>query len=139
MKRALIGLLAAALMAACSPSTEEAPAAEPAPVEMPAPETPPAEDLEPTRTRAETEAACTAQGGAWRPICRMQTLACVTTFEDAGKVCTDGSDCKSGRCLADGITDAGIETSGTCAANDDPCGCFTAIEDGKTLPGLCAD
>jgi hypothetical protein len=140
MKRILASLVAAVLMTACAPAPEEAPAApEPAPVTMPAPETPPGKVAAEPLVRAGTEASCAAVGGEWKPVCRMQQPACVTTFDDGGKACTDGSQCKSTRCLAAEMGEAGIEATGTCAPNDDPCGCFTLIEDGKTLPGLCAD
>ncbi|MBP9756638.1 MAG: hypothetical protein KBD40_16710, partial [Phenylobacterium sp.] len=46
-------------------------------------------------------AACTAKGGTVRPVCRMQRPACVIAYADAGKSCSDKSDCL-GRCLYQG-------------------------------------
>ena len=41
-------------------------------------------------------ASCKTAGGSWRPICRMQTPACVFTYADAGKACTDSTQCQGG-------------------------------------------
>lgn len=117
----LKSLLAAALtlvLMSCAPSTP------------PAPEMPPTPDV----------AACAAQGGTVGPVCRMQTLACVLSYADAGKTCSDKSDCR-GRCLYKGEapTDPAAVVTGRCQATSDPCGCFTTVVRGHVGPGLCVD
>jgi len=127
----LIALLAL-VAAACTP----APAPIPAEPAAPAAEAPPA-----AAPVADEAAACTSRGGAWQPICRMQTPACVMTFADAGKACTDGDDC-SGDCLAKPDAEFGADgaaATGICASNDDPCGCKQKIEDGKATAAICVD
>ncbi len=58
-------------------------------------------------------AACTQQGGVMRKVCLSQSLACVTPYPDAGKVCTDNSQCKGG--------------------------CFSEVVKGKVSSGFCRD
>ena len=85
-------------------------------------------------------AQCTANGGTVRPICRMQNPACVIAYADAGKVCSDKSDCQ-GRCLhqGDAPTDPAAAVTGQCQATSDPCGCFTTVVKGHVGPGMCVD
>jgi hypothetical protein len=71
----------------------------------------------------------------------MQQPACVMTFSDAGKPCTDGDDC-AGDCMAKtdaGFAQTGATTPGLCAVNDDPCGCKQTVEDGKATAAICID
>jgi len=86
-------------------------------------------------------AACAKVGGAIQPVCRMQAPMCVITFADAGKSCTDGDQCGSGRCYAaDSTASTGRPgATGQCTATNDPCGCFQRIEKGLAQPTLCAD
>jgi hypothetical protein len=122
--RWIAGLLVALAVAACAP-LEQAPA-QTASVEKPVP--------------ASTQSACVAQGGDWAPICRMQQPACVLSFSDAGKACTDSDQCQ-GNCYADlsqGPPD-GRAVVGRCAVNSNPCGCNARVEDGKATPTLCVD
>lgn len=84
-------------------------------------------------------AACAKAGGALQPVCRMQQPMCIIAFDDAGKSCTDGAQCGSGRCMAkDGVT-SGSPATGQCAANNDPCGCYTLLGGGVALATICAD
>ena len=86
-------------------------------------------------------AACTKAGGEVQPVCRMGNPMCVIAFADAGKGCTDGSQCGSGRCYAKGGASAagGDAATGQCAPTNNPCGCNQRIEDGVALPTLCVD
>ncbi len=84
-------------------------------------------------------ALCRANGGEVRPVCMRGNDYCVVPFSDGGKTCTDGAQCLSGRCFGDGKDDFDAEATGTCAANNDPCGCFQLVEDGKATPTLCVD
>ena len=85
--------------------------------------------------------ACAKAGGALQPVCRMQKPMCVITFADAGKSCTDGAQCGSGRCYAGTPTAAsgGTGATGQCAPTTNPCGCNQRVEDGVALPTLCVD
>lgn len=129
--RKLMAVLAFALAAACTPSTAPAPA-DPAPA--PAAEAPKPEN-------ATDEASCKSGGGEWRPVCRMQQPACVTTFPDAGKACSDGSEC-AGDCVSANTGEfpaAGATATGVCATNNDPCGCRQTITGGKANAAICVD
>lgn len=85
--------------------------------------------------------ACAKAGGAIQPVCLMQSPMCVITFADAGKSCTDGAQCGSGRCLAENPTSStgGPGATGQCSTTNDPCGCYQRIEKGVAQPTLCAD
>ena len=87
------------------------------------------------------EASCKAQGGNWRTVGMMQTEACEIRYPDAGKTCTDGSQCAGGMCLTDAATpeNAGARTTGVCQPTNMTFGCFSEVKDGVTQPGLCAD
>lgn len=69
---------------------------------------------------------------------------CVHRMPDAGKSCTDGSQCKAG-CYLD-RSRPGVQhprsratVTGVCAATDYGFGCRTAVKDGRAMPGMCAD
>jgi hypothetical protein len=84
-------------------------------------------------------AACTANGGKVKPICRMRKPACIFDYADAGKTCTDSEQC-SGRCvIEDEMPEVGARAIGVCEADNDVCGCSTEIIDGKTTAGRCVD
>lgn len=85
-------------------------------------------------------AQCTAKGGTVRPVCRMQKPACVIAYADAGKTCSDKSDCQ-GRCLYQGEApaDPAAAVTGQCQATSDPCGCFTTVVKSHVGPGMCVD
>ena len=136
----ILMVLAALAVAACSPAASP-PASEPAPAATPGPQTPAADPATPVPTPAVDQASCLSNGGEWRPVCRMQQPACVVTFADAGKACTDGDDC-SGDCMAKsdgGFAQEGSTTPGFCAVNDDPCGCKQTVENGKATAAICID
>jgi hypothetical protein len=134
----LIALAAFAFIVACAPASAPTPA-EPAPVPAPAPAAPAPEAPQEPAPIAD-EASCKTAGGDWRPICRMQNLACVITYADAGKACTDGDDCTGNCIVKDGAMGAaGQPVTGVCSTNSDPCGCRTMVEDGKATATLCVD
>jgi hypothetical protein len=105
-----------------------------------APEQPVMQQAVEKPTPAATQEACLGQGGAWAPICRLQRPACVLTFKDAGKACTDSDQCQ-GNCYADLSKgpQAGQPATGVCATNSNPCGCNARVEDGVATPTLCVD
>ncbi|RXD61983.1 hypothetical protein, partial [Xanthomonas perforans] len=108
--------LCALLLTACS----NAPTASPA---SPAAQAPAAQ------TSADA-AACTAKGGQLRPVGRMQIPRCIVPYADAGKTCTDNSDC-SGDCLATSIVPNGAAATGTCQRDSDRFGCRQEVVGGK--------
>jgi hypothetical protein len=87
---------------------------------------------------ASTAEQCSTIGGEWRPVCMMGKPACVVTFKDAGKSCSDSSEC-SGKCVTKAGAQPGTETRGQCTTNSDPCGCFQLVTKGKADYPLCAD
>jgi hypothetical protein len=80
----------------------------------------------------DNEQDCLAQGGAWGPQGMLQQDMCDLPATDAGKPCTDSSQCQ-GLCLA---SDA--SSTGTCSPRVLNFGCFDVIEDGVKM-GLCID
>jgi pimeloyl-ACP methyl ester carboxylesterase len=84
--------------------------------------------------------ACQARGGEVRPVCRRQVPRCVVRYPDAGKRCSNKSDCQ-GRCLVDGERSLrpGDPANGRCEEDDDPCGCKFEVKNGKLAGGICVD
>ena len=83
--------------------------------------------------------ACVARGGTMRRICLRGDLACVETFSDAGKTCTDKKDCQ-GQCRYSGPSlPIGTTVVGQCQRTTDPCGCFATVANGKLEGALCVD
>lgn len=84
--------------------------------------------------------ACTARGGTIKKVCRLQQPWCVVSYSDAGKRCTDKSQCQ-GRCLLDSKIhgEIGEKAEGRCERDDDPCGCKPEVIDGKFAGGQCID
>lgn len=114
--RVLVALLAVLTLAACAPMGQ-------------GPSTPPPVDA----------ASCKANGGVVKPVCRMQRPACIFTYSDADKSCTDSSQCK-GRCvIKDEFPEVGAKAIGVCEADNDLCGCSAEVIDGKATAGRCVD
>lgn len=83
-------------------------------------------------------AACAKAGGEIRPVCMRGVPMCVVNFTDAGKTCSDSSEC-SGRCEIDGQAAPMQPARGKCRSTNDPCGCFQLVEKGVAGYPLCAD
>ena len=85
-------------------------------------------------------AACKSRGGEFRPVCRMHKPACVIRYPDAGKRCTDKSQC-AGLCIVDSARplELGENAKGRCQEDDDPCGCKIEVKNGKVAGGICVD
>ena len=90
-------------------------------------------------------AACEEAGGSVVGVCMFGMPACVLPYSDAGKVCTDGSECE-GMCVVDETNlgpnnrpEVGSAATGVCIADDNPCGCWFEISNGEIQHGLCAD
>jgi hypothetical protein len=86
------------------------------------------------------EKECKARGGQLEHVCMRRTLRCVLHFSDAGKRCSDESDCL-GDCRASQETDekSGKPLVGRCAPDNNPCGCYFIIVHGKIAGGGCFD
>lgn len=124
--------LAASTLAlvACSPT----PAPEPM---VPAAEAP--ANLDPPKMTV-SSSACTARGGEMQQVGRMQSWQCVVTYADAGKRCTDASQCE-GQCEIAGNSGIapGTAATGVCQADSNRFGCRTTVKDGKAEATLCID
>lgn len=88
-------------------------------------------------------AVCKARGGVIRTVCLRAQPMCVLLYRDAGRPCTDSSQCL-GRCLASGPTRRPFwpwekPVVGACARDNDPCGCKTEIVRGRPQDDICTD
>ena len=121
-------LLAAGLvLAACSPTP------------APAPALPLQDEPEPPKMTV-TTSSCTARGGQMQQVGRAQTWQCVVKYADAGKRCTDASQCE-GDCEIAGNSSVapGARATGVCQADSNRFGCRTTVKDGKAQGTLCID
>jgi putative hemolysin len=127
MKLKALMLAAGLALAACS--------ATPAPE----PVVPTAEAPEPPKMTV-SSSACTARGGEMQQVGRAQTWQCVVKYADAGKRCTDASQCE-GDCEIAGNNDIapGAAATGVCQADSNRFGCRTTVKDGKAEATLCID
>lgn len=123
----LKALAAGFVLAACSPT----PAPQPVVPAAEAPEAP---------TMSVSASACTARGGDMRQVGRAQTWRCVVKYADAGKRCTDASQCE-GQCEIAGNSGIarGAAAAGVCQADSNRFGCRTTVKDGKAEATLCID
>lgn len=106
---------AALLLAACAPTAE--------------PAAPSANDL---------VAQCSAKAGSVQPVGRAQIPTCVIPYADAGKACTDKSQCE-GACIADGNAESQNAVSGQCQKTNRQFGCYAKIVNGKSTGTICVD
>ncbi|MEO7112623.1 MAG: hypothetical protein ABI183_19410 [Polyangiaceae bacterium] len=99
------------------------------------PEPNPDDDRHREPTAAENK-ACAARGGNMEHVCMTRALMCVVHYRDAGKRCTSKSQC-GGECLWNGKSEK--HPAGTCAKNNDPCGCKAPITNGHLDHPGCRD
>jgi hypothetical protein len=107
--------LALSLLAACAPATQTS-----------------------APTAQSPEAACTARGGAIKPVGRMQMPTCVVPYADAGKSCTDKSQCE-GACILQTTQEPEGPVTGQCQQSSSQFGCFAKVENGKATHAMCVD
>ncbi|RAN81692.1 hypothetical protein B5P43_08110 [Bacillus sp. SRB_336] len=82
---------------------------------------------------------CKSGGGIVREVGMYGTPACVKPFQDAGKACSDKSECR-GLCKASERSTVGSRSTGTCQRDThDLYGCYNKIERGVVVEGLCVD
>jgi len=79
----------------------------------------------------ENEKSCEEKGGSWER--RFVGYICNFPASDAGKTCTDSSQCV-GMCLTDDPT----KTEGTCSEMQIVYGCISPLENGRVTP-MCID
>ena len=98
------------------------------------------EQKSPTNSSENLAKECIAKGGDYIKQGKLQMHRCVMQFSDAGKSCSDSSDCQ-GSCVNSelDIEPGKSNQIGTCAANDSPFGCRQIIEGGVTKATLCVD
>lgn len=82
---------------------------------------------------------CKSKGGIIRGVCMFCIPACIIPYADAGKNCTDSSQCK-GLCWNNAWDlEMGASASGTCTADAQDCKCGVEIINGKVAGGVCED
>ena len=82
---------------------------------------------------------CRAEGGTIRGVGMFGAPACVKPFSDAGKICSDKSECQ-GLCKARESEVVGSLSTGTCQRDThDIYGCYNKVESGKVVAGICLD
>lgn len=92
-----------------------------------------------SRLSASDAAACRAGGGEVAVRGRLQAQLCVQPFADAGRSCTDNSQCE-GTCVTDSMeAPEGERVTGQCQADNRPFGCFAQVEQGRPVRGICID
>lgn len=96
----------------------------------------------PTAAVLPDAAQCAKKGGEIRPVCRRGTPTCVLAYADAGRTCSDSSQCQ-GRCVVDRENElpapAAGKSTGVCEADSDPCGCSAEVIGGVAQPARCVD
>ena len=107
--------VAALLLGACAPNAQ--------------PATPSAENL---------ASACSAKGGSIQPVGKAQIPTCVIPYADAGKVCTDKSECE-GACILEGNIETTGAVAGTCQKTNRQFGCYAKVVNGKSTGAICVD
>jgi len=92
----------------------------------------------------DTQPACESAGGQWLPDCSPNAPRCLMPYADAGKQCTDSSECESNMCITDleevctagegckapHVPKPGESASGICKRNNERCGSFIEIKGG---------
>lgn len=107
--------VAALLLGACAPTAQ--------------PAAPSAEGL---------ASACAAKGGSIQPVGKAQIPTCVVPYADAGKACTDKSQCE-GACVLEGNLEPANEVTGQCQKTNRQFGCYAKVVNGKTTGAICVD
>ena len=87
-------------------------------------------------------AACRAAGGRWA-VPSVGPGRCVLSCPNAGKPCTDASQCGCGFCESEGLGTEPVpfleNATGNCSRTDDYGGCHALVKNGTRYPMLCSD
>lgn len=92
----------------------------------------------------EERQACLADGGHVTIMWLLGGEGCVRPMPDAGKACTDGSQCQGRSCVLDERRPGfkpprpDARVTGICAATDFPFGCAWRVHNGS-ISGMCMD
>lgn len=98
-----------------------------------------AEGVERGAMPAGERAQCLSGGGTVQRMGMAAREMCVRPMKDAGKACTDSSQCE-GRCIAPAETPApAANVTGTCQRTTAQFGCFGEVEQGRVRGILCVD
>ncbi|MGY2374467.1 hypothetical protein ACW9IB_08160 [Pseudomonas sp. SDO524_S393] len=82
---------------------------------------------------------CLAGGGTMRQVGKLQSWQCITPYKDAGKACTDSSQCE-GECQTSVTTQSGKgPVTGACQADNGHFGCSATVEKGQLGRAICID
>ncbi len=83
---------------------------------------------------------CQKQGGSLQKQGMAQCYTCTIEYADAGKICSDASDCL-GACLNynDFIPAGKTNQQGQCAKTNSSFGCYQKIEKGVAKHAICVD
>ncbi len=83
---------------------------------------------------------CTKQGGKLEKQGMAQCYLCTIEYADAGKTCSDSSEC-DGACLnyGDFIPAGKTNQKGQCSKDNSPFGCYQKIEKGMAKHAMCVD
>ena len=82
---------------------------------------------------------CSNFGGTIENVCYSGAEMCVVKFTDAGKACSNPSECL-GACLSSDLqAQLGDTVKGICAASTQPCGLFLPVKNGKVAAYMWVD
>ncbi len=86
--------------------------------------------------------ACVAGGGEVRGVCMFGIPACVQIYRNGGEPCRDSSECE-GLCsvrMWEGDAPSKGETwVGECEIDNDRCGCWFEVKNGRAEQAICQD
>lgn len=88
------------------------------------------------RSNAQTSEQCSVEGGDWEEWGSEGQAFCQIPSQDAGKSCTDGSQCSYGVCRSTENTPAG---EGVCSKYPTEFGCYNVIKNGQIEDRVCVD
>ena len=132
ISRSAVLLAATMLISACGGTSSSK-------MDKPAEPTKPVASLSELARSLKSESSCKAKGGQWQRVGMLQTFVCVLPTSDAGKSCTDGSQCQMSCLAKDPSLTPGSKATGQCSKSTNIFGCKTRVKDGKIEGTLCID
>lgn len=86
-----------------------------------------------------TRESCEAENGTWQRVGLAGRLSCILPTTDAGKACTDGSQCQVTCMLKERNIAPGTAVTGQCHDSTQRFGCRAYVSGGKAGHVLCID